>query len=223
MKLITFGKLKLEGGDLTRQKPMLLLAYLAVEGAKPRRHLAELFFSGTNDPLNSLSRTLTNLRKEAPELVEADNTKVWTLLPCDAAELVMRAGLKDYAGVKELYQGAFCADLTITLGAELEEWVYTKCELYAAQVQVLLLEQAEQRAAQGNFAAATPLAERAYTLPGATQLEPELLSRYYTLLTAGGSAYAIQVRNEAHEYGIELSTTRAATRARLNPVFIEAV
>jgi hypothetical protein len=63
MQLITFGRLALEGSTLTRQKPLLLLTYLTVEGAKPRRHLAELFFSETSDPLNSLSRALSYLRK----------------------------------------------------------------------------------------------------------------------------------------------------------------
>ncbi len=50
MLLRTLGGLKLEGSDFTRPKPLLLLAYLALEGPKERRFLSELSWTGVTDP-----------------------------------------------------------------------------------------------------------------------------------------------------------------------------
>ena len=44
MLLRTLGGLALEGTGFHRPKPLLLLAYLALEGPKLRRYLAEVFF-----------------------------------------------------------------------------------------------------------------------------------------------------------------------------------
>jgi hypothetical protein len=88
MYLHTLGGLRLEGSAFSRPKPLLLLAYLALEGSQPRSRLAELFFMETSDGKNSLSRALTYLRKEVPGVIEADNKKVWTTVSCDAAELL---------------------------------------------------------------------------------------------------------------------------------------
>jgi hypothetical protein len=43
MKLLMLGKLKLEPSTFTRPKPLLLLAYLSLEGPRSRRDLAGLF------------------------------------------------------------------------------------------------------------------------------------------------------------------------------------
>ena len=43
MRLGTLGGLELAGSDFTGPKPLLLLAYLCLEGVQARRHLAELF------------------------------------------------------------------------------------------------------------------------------------------------------------------------------------
>ena len=57
MKLITLGDLKLEGSAFKRPKALLLLAFLALEGKKERRHLAELFWFGQANALANLSLT----------------------------------------------------------------------------------------------------------------------------------------------------------------------
>lgn len=71
MLLRTLGGLELTGTVFTRPKPLLLLAYLALEGPQERRFLADLFFLETGDPLNLLAVTLSRLRKVADGLVEA--------------------------------------------------------------------------------------------------------------------------------------------------------
>lgn len=84
MNLLTLGRFELTGAAFARPKPLLLLAYLALEGPRDRRHLAELFWPEAADPLNSLSAALKQLRHAAPGSVEGDTTQVRTLAACDA-------------------------------------------------------------------------------------------------------------------------------------------
>lgn len=63
MYLRTLGGLRLRDTQFQRPKPLLLLAYLVVEGAKDRRFLAELFWPGAANHLNSLAKALSQLRQ----------------------------------------------------------------------------------------------------------------------------------------------------------------
>jgi hypothetical protein len=47
--LRTLGGLRLEGASFSKKKPLLLTAYLALEGPKSRRHLQELFWPRAED------------------------------------------------------------------------------------------------------------------------------------------------------------------------------
>lgn len=67
MRLPTLGGLRLEGGSFSRSKPLLPLAYLALEGAKERRFLAELFWLGAANPRRSLNTALHQLRNRGIE------------------------------------------------------------------------------------------------------------------------------------------------------------
>ena len=62
MKLLTLGGLSIEGAPYRREKPLLLLAYLCLEGTQPRKHLAELFWPDAANPMNSLAQNLIRLR-----------------------------------------------------------------------------------------------------------------------------------------------------------------
>jgi len=62
MRVITLGGLALEGAAFTRPKPLMLLAYLALEGRQERRQLAGLFWPHARDPLGSLTVALSQLR-----------------------------------------------------------------------------------------------------------------------------------------------------------------
>jgi tetratricopeptide (TPR) repeat protein len=218
--LRTLGGLRLEGSSFSRPKPLLLLAYLALEGAKPRRYLADVFFMEASDRMNSLSRALSYLRQEVPGVIEADNKRVWSAVNCDASELLSLTDSRQFEKCLELYQGAFAADYDLGLSEELEEWLYAKREYLAATMREGLLHLAEDLARHGDFAKAAKHAEYAYTLAGAGELEPELLGRYYALLSAAESPYATKLKTEASEYGINLAATPETTRMQLHPVFI---
>jgi tetratricopeptide (TPR) repeat protein len=220
MRLKTLGSLQLEGTNLTQQRPLLLLAYLAIEGVKPRHHLADMFFMGNKDRPNSLSRVLSDIRKVAPATIEADNKRVWAVIDCDSNALIKAVNAHNLEECLNLYQGAFAEDLDIEIGTELEEWVLNTQIYLADKLRELLLRAGEQKAQIGDFTQAASYAEKAFTLAGASEVEPEHLQRYFVLLESDNNPYAAKVRQEAEEYGIQLMATPEKSRAQLNSVFI---
>jgi tetratricopeptide (TPR) repeat protein len=220
MYLRTLGRLELEGTSFQRPKPLLLLAYLAVEGPKPRRTLADLFFMDTADAFNSLSRAISYLRRDAPGSIESDEKRVWTTLGCDVKHLLALLETKDLEGAIALYNGMFLEGFDLPLGEELEEWLYAKREHLAGRVQSAMLTLAEQSAARGDFASASKRAEQAYLLESAPEPEPEALSRFYALFVAGNSSYVAQVRATAKEFDIDLSQTTLQSQQRLHKPFL---
>jgi tetratricopeptide (TPR) repeat protein len=220
MYLRTLGRLELEGTSFQRPKPLLLLAYLALEGPKPRRVLADLFFMDTADAFNSLSRAVSYLRRDAPGSIESDEKRVWTTLECDVKHLFALLEAKDLEGAITLYKGMFLEGFDLPLGEELEEWLYAKREHLAGRLQSAMLTLAEQSATRGDFAAASKRAEQAYLLESAPELEPEALSRFYALFVAGNSSYVAQVRATAKEFDIDLSQTTLQSQHRLHKPFL---
>jgi predicted ATPase len=216
MLLRTLGGLKLEGATFTRPKPLLLLAYLALEGPKERRFLAELFWLGATDPLNRLSTALARLRKVAPQLVGADETRVWTEIETDAQQLLSAVEGGEDEKVLSLYAGPFLEGVYLQgWGEELEEWVYGTREYLAERVRTILLKLAEKEASQARFDSAAKRAETAYKLPGASVPEPEDLPRFYALMLAGNSPYANELCQEAEGYGIALMASSEEAKAQL--------
>ncbi|CAA9558483.1 MAG: hypothetical protein AVDCRST_MAG86-406 [uncultured Truepera sp.] len=213
MKLRTLGGLELLGARFTQPKPLLLLVYLALEGPKPRRHLAELFWTGHR--MKSLSMTLTRLRQGAGEVIQEDDKRVWTTLTNDAKALLGALDKSDWAGASDLYSGAFLEGVVLPdWSSEVEEWVYSTREYLAERVQHALLTLAEGAAKKGEFRAAAGFAERAYTLPGLGGSDVAALRRLYPLLCAGDSLLAPEVRKEAGGYGVTLRLTADKARAR---------
>lgn len=221
MRLKTLGSLQLVGTNLTQQRPLLLLAYLAIEGVEPRHHLADMFFMGNKDRLNSLSRVLSDIRKVAtPGTIEADSKRVWAVIDCDSNALIKAANAHNFEECLNLYQGAFAEDLDIEIGTELEEWVLNTQKYFADKIRELLLRAGEQKAQSGNFTQAASYAEKAFTLKGASEPEPEDLQRYFVLLESDNNPYAARVKQQAEEYGIQLKATPEKSRVQLNPVFV---
>ncbi len=217
-QLKALGGLRLEPSLFTQPKPLLLLSYLSLEGAQVRRHLAELFW-GDGNRMKSLSMTFTRLRQGAGEIVAADNKRAWTTLTSDVKELLAALDKSDWKKATELYTGAFVEGVVLDdWSSELEEWVYTTREYLAERVQYALLNLAEDAAKAGDFLAATHYAERAYTLPGLAGHEVTTLKRLYTLLCAGSSALAPDVRKEAESYGLSLTLTTEAARVLFESV-----
>ncbi len=215
MRLRTLGGLALEGAPFTRPKPLLLLAYLAVEGAQGRRHLAQLFWPGAKDGAKSLTVALSQLRRGAPGAVMADSERVWTTVPCDAVALLdgLRSGARTAA--LEPRPGAFLEGVRLPrLGAELEDWVHGTREFIALHVHRVRLDEAERLARAGRFDEASRAARPATALV-TMAVEPEDIARLHTLLLAGSSPAAALVRSEARDIGIDLARDGDEARRRL--------
>ena len=220
MFLRTFGGLAIEGSDFRRLKPLLLAAYLAYSGPKPRRYLAEVFWPGASDALNSLSVALSQLRRGAAGAVEADEHHAWSDLRSDAGELRRSFEAGDYAAVAEVYCGAFLDGVELELGEELEEWLFETREGLARMAREALLRSAELSAGRSRFEEAGRLAERALNAPGAVEPEPEELVRFELLLVAARSPSIADLRKLADEYGVGLELTTEEARSRLAQVLV---
>ena len=222
MLLRTLGGLRLYTSDFHQTKPLLLLAYLALEGPRARPHLWTLFWPDAGDPANSLRVALRGLKRVLPDALHAQGERVAVQLQTDAQTLLDGLEAGDTAGALMHYHGPFLDGVGLSgTGLELEEWVYATRELLARRVRAALLRLAEEEAAGGRAAAAAAQAERAYMLAGAPELEPEEIKRIYPLLVGGGSPRAVELRREAKEVGITLAPSakgELSALATLSPV-----
>ncbi len=206
MRLRTLGRLVLEEVTFTRPKPLLLLTYLALEGTQKRRHLAELFWPAAADRMKSLTVALARLRQGAPGAVEADDDSAWSTVEADASQFMNLVERSRPSEALELYRGTFLAGFYLrNWSAELEEWIYQTREFVAVHARRARLDLAEQQALEARFDEAAKHAEAAYRLESAPAPEPEELRRIHTLLTAANNPHAIKVREEAGEFGLDLS------------------
>ncbi len=215
MRLRTLGDLQLEGGSFRQAKPLVLLAYLTLEGPKPRHFLAELFWPAAVDPRNSLSGALKRLCREVPGSIATDTTYVRPNATSDAAQLLKAFEEGERSTVVDLYLGPFLGNVDLPWSEELEEWVYGTREFIAGRVREVMLHLGEEAAAEGDFGRGAKQAEAALDVVETSALEPEEAERLYTLLSAGGSARAAEVRRGASEFGLSLLLTREEARARL--------
>lgn len=213
MYLRTLGGCALEGTTFRREKPLILLAYLIIEGPRPRRFLAELFWPGAADPLNSLAVALSKLRGLGA--VMADEERAWSTLGSDATDFLEYLRSGQLGEAIELYRGAFLEGLGVVLEEELEEWVLATRDQLAAGARSALLRQAEREASLGRFGVAGRLAEQALALGATLPAEAPDLSRMYALLVAADSPLVDTVRREAHELGLTLALVPEVARGRL--------
>lgn len=198
-----------------RPKPLLLLSFLAFEGRRPRRDVAELFWPGSVDRMRALSVTLARLRRGAPGAVEADGEHVWTGVQTDAERFLTLARRGRHREALAHYGGAFLAGLQLPhVGAELEEWLYRTRELLAGHARRAHLALAEDADASGDPAASLGHAEAAFELEGAGPFEDDELRRLLTVLHVHDSPLVARAREEAATLGVELAD--AATPAQRN-------
>lgn len=216
MILRTLGELRLEGSDFRRYKPLLLLAYLSLEGPQSRDLVSRLFWPDATDPLNRLAVTLRRVRGAAPDAVQAEGATLGARLQTDVALVENALDRRDHAEALARYGGAFLEGIALpALGAELEAWVLQRRERLASRVRTLVVDGAEGEAATGRYRGGAGLAEHARQIAGAPPATPELLARMHAVLVAGDSAEARTVRDEAAEFGLELVPGRARARASL--------
>lgn len=166
--LHTLGGLFLASGErkaqpFNRPKPLLLVAYLALEGPKARRHLAELFWPEAQDPLNSLSVALSQLR---PLKVVSGSEILKAEIETDLHALRQALAEGDFPSVCRLYRGGFLEGVEVPLGEELSEWVWSMRERVALEVYRAYRKAARARYALGLAQEAEACLKEAEALPG---------------------------------------------------------
>lgn len=217
MHLFTLGRLKLDGVAFSRPKPLLLLAYLSVEGPKDRRFLAELFWPAAARPMASLRVALAHLRSGAPGAVNDDGRVLRSAVHSDAAVLLRSLEDGDLPAALRLYDGPFLAGIDLqSVQGELAEWLLTTREQIADRVRDALLRKAGKEAQAGDFAAAAACAEHAWRLAGASYPAIETLIKLHLLFSAAGSTLASTVQAEALAFGVTLDPDLAAARRELS-------
>ncbi len=189
MHLLTLGKVRLENCTFSRPKPLLLLSYVTLEGPQERRKLAELFWEGdTQKNLGKLSVVLSQFKKEGAEVFpdKSGIDPLPSLIKSDVHEFLEALEQNHLTKALEIYQGPFLHDLgksldDLEIGDEILDWVLEKREFLADKAQKAMLELAEQMLST-NPKEARELAERAYQLSEAPEMEPQRASHLQHVL-----------------------------------------
>lgn len=204
MHLRLLGRLELVGADLRRPKPLLVLAYLVLEGPQRRRTLADLFWPGAIDARDSLSTTLRRLRAPLGSalVIDADHVSATIAHDVAAFEDAVRRG--DPGGMVDAYGGAFLDGLAVDMGGEVEDWIVETRERLAGLARRGYLTQARLALEGGEPAAAAHLAEAAWSLTHAPPLERRELETMAWLLRSTRSPLLAEVEREASQFGLTL-------------------
>lgn len=216
MRLRTLGGLELPGSPLRQPKPLVLLAYLALEGPQERGRLSRVFWARAADPRNQLSQALSQLRRALPGVISADRDRVSTSIRADVHDLLDALDAGDLTSALALHAAPFLADVSLrNPGHELEEWLYDTRENLASRLRSTLVDRAEALIADRDRSAAIELGELAHGLGRVADPDPEMLLRLHTVLLAARSPRANDVRLDAAPFGLPLAATSAAADARL--------
>ncbi|GAA5513847.1 hypothetical protein Dcar01_02595 [Deinococcus carri] len=211
--LRTLGQLSAGGGHFTRPQGLLLLAYLALEGTRPRQELRALFWPGHPEAAAHLRVTLARLKQGLPGAILTQGETVATTVVADAALLLRAHERGDHPAVVEQFTGAFLDGVALPLlGAALEEWVFATREAIGSCVREALLHLAAREAGRGAFGEAARLAHRAYVLRGAPEPTLPELQRLHDLLLAADHPAARDVRAETRGFDVPLAPTALAAR-----------
>jgi predicted ATPase/DNA-binding SARP family transcriptional activator len=216
MRLLTLGRLALEGSAFGRHKPLLLLAYLALEGSQSRRSLADLFFADARDPRDGLSTTIRRMTVAAPGCLEVVGDRIRATIRCDAGDLLAALEAEAHSSAIALYRGPFVQGIDLTLGVEVEEWVVETRERLAGRVQDAYLRLADAAARQGATSTASRHVMAALGMTEAPALEPEEERRLRGLVEARRSAHtpALQQRLEHRDRALPTYATSFVGRER---------
>lgn len=211
MLLRTLGGVRVDGSSFGRRKPLLLLAYLALEGAKDRRYLSELFWPNAANPRQSLTVAVSQLRQGVANAVASDSTRLWTTVRCDALQLREAVAAHAWREASELYAGRFMAGVDVDDGnVELEEWLVGMRERLAAQATRASVELADDALAAGSLRLAAKHVDKALAAwSDSATMDLDLLRRLHALTVATGDPVAADIRNEAQQLGLKLPLPEA--------------
>ncbi|MEX2542165.1 MAG: hypothetical protein WD314_10150 [Trueperaceae bacterium] len=214
----------LEGSTLRRPKPLLLLAYLSLEGPKSRRQLAELFWMDSKDPRDSLSTTIRRLNVGGQVTLLTSGDRVETSVLCDAVRFQQSANTEAPAVLLELYTGTFLDGIDAALGEEIEEWLYATRERLAQLARRAHLEMAATFLEAENIQAVALHAESALDVEQAPPWNFRELAEVTRLLQASDSPRSREAIRETREMGISLSHDNdPARRKRVEAVDLPRV
>lgn len=182
--LRTFGGLALEGTDLSRPQPLLLLTYLRLAGPVTREHVAQLFWPNAGRGRKNLSMALVRLRPHAAPGIHDEGEMLASDLPCDADRFLQACGRGQPAEALAWYRGPFLPDMPGAAGGvELEEWVLEQRDRFARYAARAHLDLGAQALERGDVPAAGEHGERAHGLiRDHALLEPELVQPLRRLL-----------------------------------------
>ena len=211
-RLLTLGGLSLEGSAFARRKPLLLAAYVALEGRQTRQHLSELFFAGAERPRDRLAVTLSRLRTALGAGLRAEGATVEVDLRVDARDfLAALEGEEDAAVAERCYGGPFLEGVALAdAGVEVEEWVYATREFLAGRLRAARLRRAEALARAGRFRDAGRWAADAWRTPGAVEPEVGESRRLLEVLRAAEHPEAARVEASVRGWGVVLEPADAA-------------
>lgn len=187
MLLRTLGGLALAGCSFGRKKPLVLLAYLALEGPATRRVLGDLLWPDARDPRDSLSSAIRRLRACGSVVATDGDQRLVAAVACDACEFLRSAREDPPESAVRAYGGPFLDGFDVPLGSELEEWVYATRERLAARARQLHLAGARRALALADLSSARAFAENALELRGAPPPEPAEARALLAVLRASGS------------------------------------
>ncbi|MBA2668501.1 MAG: hypothetical protein H0U69_15865 [Trueperaceae bacterium] len=185
LHLRTLGALALDGGRITRPKPLLLLAYLALEGPTHRGRLAGLFFGGTRDPRDALTTTVRRLGDLVATVHDGDDRLV-TAVTIDAAHFQRQALLLDPTAALRIYVGPFVQDGPRRVGPELEEWITSTRERLACVARDLHLAAVRRDLRRRRTLPAWTHAREAVALTEAFALDPRTTADVLQLVARAG-------------------------------------
>lgn len=167
MRLITLGELRLEGGDFRRPQPLLLLTYLALEGPQDRETLATLFWWGAVNPRNNLSSTLSRIRDYQSNLIDTNDTTIYTQTSIDANDFIDLIKLNQIEQAYNLYSGPFLGNIDLKkhkVTPSIEEWIFEKREEYSRILRHSLVEKAAHLLIDNNYQKAQQYSEFAWEI-----------------------------------------------------------
>jgi predicted ATPase/predicted negative regulator of RcsB-dependent stress response len=174
-RLWALGNIHLEPFGFSQTKPLVLLAYVALEGEQSRDHLRELFFPNASDAAGSLRSTINRVRQILPTAFEGSGSRLKAGVACDAAEVLFALEHQDLERAVELYTAPFLENLEISdVHQELLEWAESMRAYLARGVieaHLILAERAVERAVVDQHL------EAVRNIGGFDSLEPAWLQR----------------------------------------------
>lgn len=205
MRILTLGCVELEDGALNNQHlPIVLMAYIAIEGPSDRRELARIFWPKSSDPGNNLSSTLSRIRRAAPDALVIDRHHVESRWRTDAQDLLDTPADMVWTAALPEFKGEFLAGFRLPkLGLQLEEWIYRRRDEIAGVAADALLRGAAtlDQSQRHELVAAT------IDRVGIERLTAEQLNQANSLTSDGPAAIREPIASWAETIGIELEGT----------------